>query len=162
MLIVLLILWGVFISFCMNLHRMSFMKRLAAKIVMVYVMLAWLALCVWMLVFSEVQLYENKYDYTKEERFLQTQRELGWRNMEEVMASMYYDKSYEAEFEYVWERGAMYRAYNRYSLFLQASDTDPVYAPEAERYRQRLLQICADSQFPENELYVEYYLQKLE
>lgn len=162
MLIVLLILWGVFVSFCMKIHRMSFMKRLAAKIVLVYVMLAWLALCVWMVVFSEAQLYENQYDHTKEERLLQIQSDLGWRNMEQVMVSMYYDKSYEAEFEYVWERGAMYRAYTRYSLFLEASETDPVYVPEAERYRQQLQQICADSIFPENELYVEYYLQKLQ
>lgn len=162
MLVVLLILCGCFVCVCVKVHQMSFMKKLVAKIVMVYVMLAWLAICVWMVVFSELELYERQYDNTKEERIWQLQSRLGRDNMEEVMASMYYDRSYEAEFEYAWERGAMYRAYIRYELFSEAAETDSSYESAAESYRQKLEQICADSEFPENELYVEYYRQKLE
>lgn len=160
--IILLILWGVFISLCVRINHMSFMKKLAAKIVLVYVMLGWLALCVALTVFSAVQLYEIQYDNTKEERLLQAQKEMAGGNMERVMSNLHYDKSYEAEFEYIWERGAMYRTYSHYKLFSLASGTDPAYAPEAERYRERLRQICAGSSFPENALYVEFYLQELE
>lgn len=158
----LLIVLGIIVGVCLKIHSMSFMKKLAAKIVLVYVMTGWLALCIYMVVFGAIDLYNGQYDYAREERLLQIQQKLGRGNMEGAMADMYYDKSYEEEFEYAWERCAMYRAYNRYSLFAQASDTNPVYAPEAERQRQRLLRICTDSVCPENKPYVELYLRELE
>ena len=158
----LLICLGIIIGVCLKIHSMSFMKKLAVKIVLVYVTMGWLALCIYMVVFSAIDLYDGKYGYAREERLLQIQRKLGRGNMEGAMTDMYYDKSYEAEFEYAWERCAMYRAYNRYSLFTQASDADQVYALEAERYRQQLLQICTDSECPENKPYVELYLRELE
>ena len=160
--VILLILWGVFITLCVKINHMSFMKKLAAKIVLVYVMLGWMVLCVGLTVFSASQLYENQYGNTKEARLLQAQKEMSRGSMEYVMSNLYHDKSYEPEFEYIWERGIMYRAYSHYRLFIQASETKPGYAPEAERYRELLRQICADSIFPENELYAEFYMQELE
>lgn len=158
----LLIFLGIIAGVCLKIHSMSFMKKLAAKIVLVYVMLGWLALCVSMVVFSMTELYEGQYSYSKEERLLQIRQELGRGEIEGALLDMYYDKSYETEFDYAWERCAMYRAYNRYSLFTQASGANPGYALEAERYRQQLLQLCADSSCPENQPYVELYLRELE
>lgn len=147
---------------CLKLHSLDFMKKLAAKIVLVYLMLLWLFLCCWMVIFSARALYENRYDNTREERMRQVAQYLEDGRIDKAMSEMYYDKSYEEEFEYAWERGTMYQLYNRYLLFEQASGADAMYAREAESCRQRLLQVCADSYCPENALYVEYYLRELE
>lgn len=158
----LLILSGFIGIVCVKIHKMSFMKKLAAKILMVYGMLGWVALSFSVLIFSMTELYEGKYGNSREERLLRVEREMGRGEMENAMQDMDAYKSYEADFEYAWERCAMYRAYNQYSLFAQASLANPKYALEAERYRQQLLQICYDSKCPENESYVELYLQELE
>ena len=146
---------------CIGIHRLSFMKKLAAKIVLVYVMLGWLALCVWTVIFSASELYQNRYDNMKEQRLYQTQRYLEAGSLEQAMSNMYYEKSYEEEFDYAWERGMMYRVYNRYSLFAQAGAVAPIYLREAEKCRQQLLQMCAESTSPENALYVDYYEREL-
>lgn len=158
----LLILLGILVGISFGIHRLSFMKKLAVKIVLVYVMLGWLVLCGWTVIDSALELYENRYDNTKEERLYQTQRSLEVGRIEQAMDDMYYRKSYEEEFEYAWERGFMYRVYNRYSLFAQAGQVDPVYTREAEKCRTQLLQMCAESTSPENALYVEYYRHELE
>lgn len=158
----LLILSGFIGIVCVKIHRMSFMKKLAAKIVMVYGMLGWVGLGFALLLFSMTELYEGKYGNSREERLLRVEREMGRGEMENAMQDMNVYKSYEADFEYAWERCAMYRAYNLYSLFSQASAANPAYASEAERCRQQVLQICYDSSCPENEPYVELYLQELE
>lgn len=158
----LLILLGFIGIVCVKIHRMSFMKKLAAKIVMVYGMLGWVGLGFALLLFSMTELYEGKYGNSREERLLRVEREMGRGEMENAMQDMNVYKSYEADFEYAWERCAMYRAYNLYSLFSQASAANPAYASEAERCRQQVLQICYDSSCPENEPYVELYLQELE
>lgn len=44
----LLICLGIIIGVCLKIHSMSFMKKLAVKIVLVYVMMGWLALCIYM------------------------------------------------------------------------------------------------------------------
>ncbi len=158
----LLILSGFIGIVCVKIHGMSFMKKLAAKIVMVYGMLGWVGLGFALLLFSMTELYEGKYGNSREERLLRVEREMGRGEMENAMQDMNVYKSYEADFEYAWERCAMYRAYNLYSLFSQASAANPAYASEAECYRQQVLQICYDSSCPENEPYVELYLQELE
>lgn len=158
---VLIVLLITFAIICIKIHKLSFMKKLAAKIVLTYVMLGWVALSISTVFFSASELYENRYDNTKEERLYQVQRNLEAGKIEDAMFDMYVDKSYDAEFEYAWERGIMYRTYNQYSLFRQAGEVDPVYAQEAEKCREKLLQICAGSSCPENELYVEYYQREL-
>lgn len=147
---------------CYLIHSLDFMKKLAAKIVLVYLMLGWLALCIWTVAFSVQEVYGGGYDRTMEERLRQVERNLSNGRIDEAMTEMYYDKSYEEEFDYAWERGTMYQLYNRYQLFSRAAGTDPMYAREAEDYRQRLLQICESSDCSENALYVEFYRRELE
>lgn len=147
---------------CLKIHHLDFMKKLAAKIVLVYLMLGWLVLCFWMVVISARELYENRYENTREERLRQVEQNLADGRIDYAMSEMFYDKSYEEEFAYAWERGTMYQLYDRYLLFAQTAGFDPAYAREAENYRERLLQVCADSKSPENVLYVEYYLRELE
>ena len=85
----LLICLGIIIGVCLKIHSMSFMKKLAVKIVLVYVMMGWLALCIYMVVFSAIDLYDGKYGYAREERLLHIQRKLGRGNMEGAMTDMY-------------------------------------------------------------------------
>ncbi len=146
----------------MKIHSLDFMNKLAVKIVLVYLVLGWVFLCAWLVVFSAQELYESGYGSTREERLRQVEQSLAEGRIDQAMTDMLYDKSFEEEFDYAWERGTMYQLYNRYLLFSQAADTDGAYAEEAQSYRERLLQVCADSECPENALYVEYYLRELE
>lgn len=147
---------------CYLIHSLDFMKKLAAKIVLVYLMLGWLALCIWAVYFSVQEVYEGGYDRTMVERLNRAEQNLSGGRFDSAMSEMFYDKSYEEEFDYAWERGTMYQLYNRYQLFSRAAWADAAYAREAESYRQRLLQVCQDSTCPENALYVEFYRQELE
>ena len=99
----LLILSGFIGIVCVKIHGMSFMKKLAVKIVMVYGMLGWVGLGFALLLFSMTELYEGKYGNSREERLLRVEREMGRGEMENAMQDMNVYKSYEADFEYAWE-----------------------------------------------------------
>lgn len=147
---------------CLKIRSMDFMKKLAAKIVLVYLAMGWVLLCAWLVAFSSRELYEGGYAGTREARLRRAEQALEEGEIDQAMTDMLYDKSFEEEFDFAWERGTMYQLYGRYMIFAQAAGVDPVYAGEAQRYRERLLQVCADSECPENALYVEYYLRELE
>ena len=160
--IVILAIIGIVTGLCLKIHSLNFMNKLVVKIVLVYLMLGWVFLCVCLVVFSARELYESGYDGTREERLRQAEQSLEEGRIDRAMTDMLYDKSFEEEFDYAWERGTMYQLYNRYLLFSQAAEKDCAYAEEAQSYRERLLQVCAESECPENALYVEYYLRELE
>lgn len=69
----LLILSGFIGIVCVKIHGMSFMKKLAVKIVMVYGMLGWVGLGFALLLFSMTELYEGKYGNSRRSGFS------GWR-----------------------------------------------------------------------------------
>lgn len=160
--IVILVIIGIVAGLGLKIHSLDFMNKLAVKIVLVYLVLGWVFLCACLVVFSAQELYESGYDGTREERLRQAEQSLAEGRIDQAMADMLYDKSFEEEFDYAWERGTMYQLYDRYLLFSRAAETDCAYAEEAQSYRERLLQVCADSECPENALYVEYYLRELE
>ena len=93
----LLILSGFIGIVCVKIHGMSFMKKLAVKIVMVYRMLGWVGLGFALLLFSMTELYEGKYGNSREERLLRVEREMGRGEMENAMQDMNVYKSYEAD-----------------------------------------------------------------
>ncbi len=73
------------------------------------------------------------------------------------------DRSYEDEFEYLWERLYMYNSSKRYIIFHAASEAGlgEAYDMHAEKWEERLMKICSQPEYEENISYGKAFLEQV-
>lgn len=137
-------------------------QKLNFKIVAVYVSALLLLLSVSMAFFSVKLAYENEQAGTVAMRMKNVQFYLSRGEFSSLAVNMRDTKSYEADFEYVWERLEMYECCNRYLVYEQAAQNTgkAEYAEAAAKYRDQLLSLCRNAEYPENNDYGAYYLRR--
>lgn len=136
-------------------------QKLNFKIVLVYVSGVCLLLAVLMMVFSVKEASEYEKERTVAARMQNVQHILSRGEFSSLASQMQYSASYEADFEYVWERLEMYECCNCYLMYAQAAQNtqDAAYEKAAEEYRQKLLLLCGDPEYTENRDHGAYYLE---
>ncbi len=81
-----------------------------------------------------------------------------------LVSEMKYERDFEPEFEYLWERAEMYESCYRYQIFAAAAENMPseekIYAENAEKYREMLLSLCKAPDYEKNIPYGEYFLRQ--
>lgn len=137
-------------------------QRLNFKLVAVYVSALLLLASIGMAVFSVKLAYENEQARTVAARMKLVQSYLSEGEFASLAETMQYSESYEADFEYVWERLEMYECCNRYLVYERAAQNtgEAEYVQAAAEYREQLLALCGNTEYPENNDYALYYLQR--
>lgn len=74
------------------------------------------------------------------------------------------DRDYEPEFDYLWERLQMYACRNRYRMYAAAEERESSggeFAGKARVWRQELIKLCTQPEYPENEAVAAFWLEEI-
>lgn len=160
---------GLFWVFWKWLEQQSYIKRLTAKIILVYIT-GFVAV---VMVLGLIAAIGGVFTSTNEGSLAYRQTEVA-KYMEEgdyyyAEMTMRLGDDFEECFDYAWERVAMYREYNQLALFHAAGgnpdltqEQKELFAMHAEVCAERLHRICEESTIADNEPYREFYLRRLE
>lgn len=140
----------------------DYKKKFTFKSVMIYVSLGILVLMVWILIgFVKEAAEEERYNML--ESRLDRVRDLeGYADYSRLQDTMILYGDYEPEFEYAWERVEMYANYNQYLIFARAAEAGlgEGYETMAEKYKEALLSLCLEPDYPKNIPYGEDFLKR--
>jgi len=160
---VIIIVVGVLVWAVGQYTKLDFYKKLVTKAVLAYVALGALGLGILALLVTSGGVIVVHYEDTIENRLDSYAWYCANGDFDSLSQAMYYDNSYEEEFDYLWEQVDMYDTYNQYQIFIKAAGAakepqkQEYYLTMAEECKQTLLAICRESTFEENVLYAEYY-----
>ncbi|MBQ9142980.1 MAG: hypothetical protein IJX63_14500 [Lachnospiraceae bacterium] len=161
-----LIIVGVIGYFLWNKYKkMTFMKRLAVKIVGVYVAVGFLILMGSFFLYCVGEVYIEGKESNLNYRLQQVEEDLNAGEYGFAEFDLSYGKCYEKEFDYAWERLTVYQVYNRYAICknalmaLENEDSGHVQEVEAQmaEYKAVLKELLEKSTEQKNELFVDYY-----
>ena len=90
--------------------------------------------------------------------------EIESNNYTSMVNSMEFNRDYEPEFEYLWERCLMNTVSLRYKIYHAAAEkgAGSEFDALAEEYRQMVEDYCENPVYPENEPYGDYFMGVLE
>ena len=140
----------------------DYKKKFTCKSVMIYISLGILALVIWIVIVCvRDAAEEERYNMleTRLDRIRDLEGYADYSQMQDIL--VLYD-DYEPEFEYAWERVEMYSNYNQYLIFRNAAENGlgEEYVAMAEKYRETLLTLCLEPDYPENIPYGEDFLKR--
>ncbi len=94
-----------------------------------------------------------------EERMNHVAFEVEHNEYTELVTSLKYYECYEEPFEYMWERCVMDQYTFLYRIYSSAADNGlDEYTDKAEEYEQKLISLCNNVTYSENEQYANYFL----
>jgi hypothetical protein len=101
----------------------------------------------------------NARGESTEERMNNVDWEVEHNEFTELASSLMHNECYEEPFEYMWERCVMDQYTFLYRIYSGAVENGcEEYADKAEEYKQKLLSVCDNVTYSENEPYVDYFL----
>lgn len=152
---------GIAAFFILVYRKWNDTKKFVFKSVCVYLSLIVTVFTVWMAVWSVREAVEKKKSDMLPSRLLYAERnadDYAW-----LVFEMKYERDYEPEFEYLWERAGMYQSSFYYRIFAAAAENMPEegsYEAYAEKYREMLFSLCTAPDYEENIPYGEYFLKQ--
>lgn len=140
----------------------DYKKKFNFKSVMIYISLGILVLMIELVISFVMEAAEEEEYNMLETRLDRIRAEEGYADYSRMQDTMVLYGDYETEFEYAWERVEMYANYNRYLIFREAAEKGlgEEYAAMAAKYREALLTLCLDPDYPENIPYGEDFLKR--
>lgn len=122
--------------------------ELVLTAVMFVICSAWVLVSIW-----------NARGESMEKRMNHTDFEVERNEFTELASSLMHNECYEEPFEYMWERCVMDQYTFLYRIYSGAAENGyEEYADKAEEYKQKLLSVCDNVTYSENEPYVDYFL----
>ena len=101
----------------------------------------------------------NARGESTEERMNNVDWEVEHNEFTELASSLMHYECYEEPFEYMWERCVMDQYTFLYRIYSGAVENGfEEYTDKAEEYIQKLLSVCDNVTYSENEPYVDYFL----
>ncbi len=145
--------------------KLDFMKRLAVKLVGVYIAGSVLLLSGSFFLYCVGEAYIEGKESNLNYRLQQVEEDLNSGGYGFAEFDLSYDNCFEEEFDYAWERLVMYQVYNRYAICknaliaLEGEENAHVQAVELQmaEYKATLKELLEKSTEQKNELFVDYY-----
>lgn len=140
----------------------SYMKKFTFKVVGIYLLLGVTALMVYAAVWTVSEVRETEQEKMLSSRLSRAQNAEQRGDYAGLANNLSWDKDYEEEFAYLWERLMMYTGSDRYLIFEAAADAGlgEVYEERAVFYKELLHNLCTNPKYDSNIPYGKYYLEK--
>ena len=134
--------------------------KLAIKAGLVYISGIFLLFMLWATFSTIEDVYDEEQSRTLAHRLDRVDYAFTRGSIDSLRDYMKWDKNYEDEFEYAWERMEMYECSNYYLVYEKAAERlGGEYTGKAEEYENFLKKMCMDPDYPQNTSYAEYFLQ---
>ncbi|MBQ7780842.1 MAG: hypothetical protein IJ405_02295 [Lachnospiraceae bacterium] len=140
----------------------DYKKKFNFKSVMIYISLGLLVLMIELVISFVMEAAEEERYNMLESRLDRVQYLEAYADYSQMQDILVLYDDYEPEFEYAWERVEMYANYNQYLIFRNAAENGlgEEYVAMAEKYREALLALCLEPDYPENIPYGEDFLKR--
>lgn len=140
----------------------DYKKKFNFKSVMIYISLGLLVLMIELVISFVMEAAEEERYNMLESRLDRVQYLEAYADYSQMQDTMVVYGDYEPEFEYAWERVEMYANYNRYLIFREAAENGlgEEHVAMAEKYREALLALSLEPDYPENIPYGEDFLKR--
>lgn len=145
-------------------RRMGYKGRLIFKSVLLGVTLLGTAASVFVLIWSIRESFGLERDRTLAGRLSAVEYCANAARYTDMAFWLDNDRDYEPEFDYLWERLQMYACRNRYRMYAVAEESESCggeFAGKAKAWRQELIKLCMQPEYPENEAVAAFWLEEV-
>jgi hypothetical protein len=163
MIAVIFVIVGMIAFFLRIYSNWNYKQKFTFKSVCIYISLGVLLLMICSAFYTVGLVYENEQDRMLPSRLSSIRYTADRGEYMWLAEYMDYDKDYEPEFEYLWERLEMHDCCYAYLIYHTAAGRFPdnqKFAEQEQKYREKLISLCNSPCYQENAPYGEYFLNR--